>query len=151
MKYVGRLSLLFHDENPDRFRYRLELAKQRQFVAEDELRFLKYVESLPNDQAPELSEATKKAIINKVVRRRKKDDEEYNPNSIANHIDEVARLYKLHTKKFNVIMDMKNPETHEKYKSLRIKIRHRDESVPFYALFEKLDYPYLEYSKQVKK
>jgi hypothetical protein len=149
MKYVGRLSLLFHDENPDRFRYRIELAKQRQIIAEDELRFLKYVSSLPDEQVHDLQEVSKKAILNKVVRRRRKDEEEYNVNSLANHINEVEKLYKLHTKKFNVIMDMKNAETNEKYQSSRIKMRERDESVPYYALFEKLEYPYADYFKKV--
>ena len=87
--------------------------------------------------------------MSKLNKRRKKDDEEYNPNSVQNHMNEVERLYKLHMKKFNVVCDMKDPSTLEKYQKLRIKMRERDEYVPYYNLFEKLSYPYSEYFHKV--
>ena len=48
-------------------------------------------------------------------------------------------------KKFTVVSDMIDPDNYPKYKEQRIKIRERDTSVPFYNLFEKLDYPYKDY------
>jgi len=48
MKYVKRLSLMFNMEDPFKFRQRVEEAKQRQFTAEDEMRFYHYVDSLPD-------------------------------------------------------------------------------------------------------
>lgn len=47
-KYVGRLSLLFNEEDPEAFQRRLDLCKDLQLTAEDELRFLKYVDSHEN-------------------------------------------------------------------------------------------------------
>jgi dynein heavy chain len=54
-KWVGRLSVLFFAEDPVRFEQRVELCKQRQRNADDELRFLKYVESLPDNMTSVLS------------------------------------------------------------------------------------------------
>ena len=45
-KWVGRLSVMFMWEDPVRFQERLELSKQRQRNADDESRFLHYVENL---------------------------------------------------------------------------------------------------------
>jgi hypothetical protein len=55
MKYVKRLSLLFNAEDPFKFRQRVEEAKQRQYTAEDEIRFYKYVDNLPNETVSSLS------------------------------------------------------------------------------------------------
>lgn len=49
LKYVGRLSLIFNKEDPIKFRQRIEEAKQRQYTAEDEMRFYTYVDNLPVD------------------------------------------------------------------------------------------------------
>lgn len=54
-KYVGRLSLQFHEEDPEKFRQRVELAKERQTHAEDEMRFYRYVDSLPDESVSSLS------------------------------------------------------------------------------------------------
>jgi len=43
MKYVGRLSLLFHNEDPEKFKQRLQEARERQEIAEDEMRFYHFV------------------------------------------------------------------------------------------------------------
>lgn len=48
-KYVGRLSLLFHLEDPEKFKERLQLAKERQEIAEDEMRFYYFVDSQPDE------------------------------------------------------------------------------------------------------
>jgi len=48
MKYVGRLSLLFHKEDPEKFKQRLREAKERQEIAEDEMRFYHFVDSQPD-------------------------------------------------------------------------------------------------------
>jgi len=54
LKYVGRLSLQFNDEDPQKFKRRLDLAKERQLTAEDELRFYKYVDSQPDSHVSHL-------------------------------------------------------------------------------------------------
>lgn len=47
-KYVGRLSLLFHMEDPELFRQRLRQAKELQEIAEDEMRFYHFVDNQPD-------------------------------------------------------------------------------------------------------
>ena len=61
LKYVGRLSLRFHEEDPEKFKLRLESAKERQFTAEDEMRFYHFVNSLPDQSVSSLPEE----VINK--------------------------------------------------------------------------------------
>ena len=55
MKYVGRLSLLFHDEDPEKFKQRLQEARERQEIAEDEMRFYHYVDSQPDQTVSTLN------------------------------------------------------------------------------------------------
>ena len=47
-KYVGKLSLLFNDEDVFKFKERLAICKARQHTAEDEIRFFKFVEGQPD-------------------------------------------------------------------------------------------------------
>lgn len=44
-KWVVRLSIKFNEEDLEAFKERVELSKQRQINAEDEKRFLKYVDT----------------------------------------------------------------------------------------------------------
>lgn len=52
-------------------------------------------------------------------------------------------------KKFNIVIDMMDADNKPKYNDMRIKIRDRDENIPFFALFEQLNYPYREYQAKV--
>ena len=44
-KEVNRLSILFKDEDMDKFRSRLKICKMRQQVAEDDTRFQTYIKN----------------------------------------------------------------------------------------------------------
>jgi hypothetical protein len=48
-KLVTRLSLLFFDEDPNQFRERVNMCKERQSIVEAELRFTNHVDSIPSD------------------------------------------------------------------------------------------------------
>lgn len=50
-KSVNRLSLIFNDEDPEKFNERLSTAKSRQQTAENELRFWKYIDNVANEKA----------------------------------------------------------------------------------------------------
>ncbi len=63
IKEVIRLSLLFRDEDEEKFKERVEIAKMRQATANDEMRFLKLVESLPDDLFAKLPNAVREAIL----------------------------------------------------------------------------------------
>jgi dynein heavy chain len=60
IKYVGRLSLLFFLEDPIKFRKRVEEARERQQTAEDEIRFLEYLDSLSDDAVSSLTTKVRK-------------------------------------------------------------------------------------------
>ncbi|CAK93776.1 unnamed protein product (macronuclear) [Paramecium tetraurelia] len=62
IKWIGRLSLLFFAEDPIKFEQRVELCKQRQRNADDEYRFLKYIDSLPDSMTSILSTEMQKKI-----------------------------------------------------------------------------------------
>lgn len=49
IKEVIRLSLCFNDEDQEKFKERVELAKLRQQTCSDEIRFFKYVDSVPTE------------------------------------------------------------------------------------------------------
>jgi len=150
LKYVGRLSLQFNDEDPEKFKRRVDLAKERQFTAEDELRFYKYVDSQSDSNVSLLQPEEKKKIQNKLFTKKGKDEKMYNLKSLESLMDEVEKLFKLHMKKFNIISEMKDPQTHYKFNTLRIKIRERDEEVPYYALFDQLAYNFRDFQSQVR-
>lgn len=53
-KWVIRLSLLFNHEDPVRHAARIELAKTRMRTAEDETRFLNFIDAMPLDAKAKL-------------------------------------------------------------------------------------------------
>ena len=70
-KEVNRLSILFRDEDMDKFRSRLKVCKMRQQVAEDDTRFEKYVSSQDGSEVSGISMKEKKVILGKALKRRK--------------------------------------------------------------------------------
>jgi len=82
--------------------------------------------------------------------RKRNQEEHFNAESIEGHLNTVSDLYKLHMKKFNIVIDMMDSDNKPKYENLRVKIRDRDENVPYFALYEQLTYPYKEYQSKVK-
>lgn len=64
-----RLSLLFNHEDPVRHAARIELAKSRMRTAEDEMRFLKFIDALPLDAKAKLQPQWRREILNYTLRR----------------------------------------------------------------------------------
>ena len=85
------------------------------------------------------------------MKKKRTDEDTYDPESVQALVEDVEGLYKLHMKKFNIIYDMVDPDNRQKYADLRIKHRERDENVPYFALFEQLHYPYRECQAKVKE
>ena len=65
-KWVNRLSLWFDFEDPIKFKERLKICEQRLKRAEDEYKFFKYVENLPNYVS---SNFDKKVIYNQTLKK----------------------------------------------------------------------------------
>lgn len=78
-----RLSLLFNDENPAKFKERVDLSKSRQVNAEDTLRFDKYVHSLPEDLVAPLEILRRRHILNFTLKKPK--------NSLEDKIEDLLK------------------------------------------------------------
>jgi dynein heavy chain len=63
IKWVGRLSVMFMWEDQVKFQERVELSKQRQRNADDELRFLGYVDKQNEKVASSIQLDLKKRIL----------------------------------------------------------------------------------------
>ena len=68
-KMVTRLSLLFYDEDPDAFRERVNLCKERQTNVEAELRFTNLVDSVSPEAVSQLSLERRKSFLNMCMRK----------------------------------------------------------------------------------
>jgi len=88
--------------------------------------------------------------LNKTFRKKHPEDLQ-TQESVENHIKTVEDLYKLHMKKFNIVIDMMDPDNKQRYDDMRIKIRGRDENVPYFALYEQLVYNFREFQREVKE
>lgn len=68
-KWVIRLSLLFNHEDPVKHMARIDLAKSRMRTAEDETRFLQFIDGMPLDASAKLLPNWRKEIVNFTYRR----------------------------------------------------------------------------------
>jgi len=73
-KTVTRLSLLFFDEDPEKFKERVNQCKLRQEIVEAELRFTNLVDSVPHDAVSTLSKERRFYFLSKSVRESDKFD-----------------------------------------------------------------------------
>ena len=62
---------MFNDEDPEKFKQRVEIAKFLQNTAADEMRFLKYVEGFKNEQFSCLQANQKANILEKLFTLKK--------------------------------------------------------------------------------
>jgi len=67
-KLVTRLSLLFFDEDPDKFKDRVNQCKQRQEIVEAELRLTNLIDSVPSDAVSTLSKEKRYYFSYKSIR-----------------------------------------------------------------------------------
>ncbi len=72
-KQVNRLSILFRDEDMDKFRSRLKICKMRQQVAEDDTRFQEYVSRQDSKEVSSIPMSVKKNVLGKTLKRRSVD------------------------------------------------------------------------------
>lgn len=68
LKFVSRLSLRFKDEDPNSFKRRVESAKQLMLLADDEMRFQKFVDSQPSEMFQSLALEWRRDIISFCLR-----------------------------------------------------------------------------------
>ena len=150
-KMVSRLSLMFKGEDHAKFMERVQLCKQRQQRAEDEIRFFKYVEAKNDDFVGFLDLEAKRNILAK-TRKIKKNEEE--SQQVTRLIDglmkQVEMEYKLFMKKVVVLREMQEEDGGEKFRALRIRMRFIKGEIPFYGTIGRFDFPKKEYMDIVK-
>jgi len=66
---VTRLSLLFYEEDPEAFRERVNLCKERQANVESELRFTNLVDSVSPEAVSQLSLERRRSFLNMCMRK----------------------------------------------------------------------------------
>lgn len=147
-KYVSRLSLMFLTEDHSKFMERVQVCKQRQQRAEDEIRFFKYVESKNDQLVSSLDEETYKNILMK-TRKKKEEENQIIGRLINSLMEQVQMEYKLFMKKVVVLKEMLNAENLEKFKNLRIKLRYIKGEIPFFGTIAKFDFPKKEILENV--
>lgn len=123
IKLVTRLSLLFFDEDADKFKDRVNACKQRQMEVENELRFTNLVDSVPHDSVSCLSKERRFYFLNKSVR----ECDKFNPDQIYKTFKHLLRVveeeYIRQMKKCVVLKEMEDPENFSKFGQLRVPTR----------------------------
>ena len=87
-KLVTRLSLLFFDEDPDKFKERVNLCKHRQEIVQAELRFTNLVDTVPTDSVSTLSKERRFYFLSKSVR----ESDKFDPDKIYTTFKHLLRV-----------------------------------------------------------
>lgn len=133
-KLVTRLSLLFFNEDPDKFKERVNQCKRRKEVVEAELRFTDLVDSVPTDQVSTLSKEHRFFFLSKSVR----DSDKFDPDKIyvtfKNLLRVVEEEYIRQMKKCVVLKEMEDPANFEKFMNLKVPIRQSKRTSPYFGV-----------------
>ncbi|CAD8161959.1 unnamed protein product [Paramecium pentaurelia] len=114
IKYVSRLSLMLKTENETEFNLRLQQCRILQKQAEEELRFFKYVNSIPDQLITSLPIQTK-INIKKKLKLNKQSNIDF---------EQIEYEYKLFMKKFLTLQRMNQSDFITDFIQNRIKMRN---------------------------
>lgn len=140
-KMVGRLSLMFNEEDHVKFMERVETGKMRQNRAEDEIRFFKYVEGKEDGMVSYLNEESRRSILGRIRKKRNEEESQIITRLIDSLMGQVEGEYKLFMKKVVVLREMQDKKNEEKFKDLRIKMRYIKNEIPYYGTILKMNFP----------
>jgi len=122
-KLVTRLSLLFFNEDPEKFKERVNACKSRQEIVEAELRFTNLVDSVPTDSVSTLSKERRFYFLHKSVR----PSDKFDPAKIYPTFKALLRVveeeYIRQMKKCVVLKEMEDTTNFEKFARMKIPIR----------------------------
>jgi hypothetical protein len=111
-KIVTRLSLLFFDEDPEHFRQRVNMCKERQAIVEAELRFTDLIDSISADKVSVLSKERRYNFLSKCVR----ESDKFDPDKVYATFKHLMRVveeeYVRQMKKCIVLKEMQDPAMH---------------------------------------
>jgi len=131
---VTRLSLLFFDEDPDKFKERVNQCKQRQEIVEAELRFTNCIDSVPTDAVSTLSKERRVYFLSKSVR----ESDKFDPDKIYSTFKHLLRVveeeYIRQMKKCVILKEMEDPSSHPKFNRMKIPIRLAKKTSPYFGV-----------------
>jgi len=133
-KLVTRLSLLFFDEDPDKFKERVNQCKHRQEIVEAELRFTNLVDSVPTDSVSTLSKERRFYFLSKSVR----ESDKFDPDKIYGTFKHLLRVveeeYIRQMKKCVILKEMEDTSNYDKFKRMKIPIRLSKKTSPYFGV-----------------
>lgn len=133
-KLVTRLSLLFFDEDPDKFKERVNQCKHRQEIVEAELRFTNLVDSVPTDSVSTLSKERRFYFLSKSVR----ESDKFDPDKIYSTFKHLLRVveeeYIRQMKKCVILKEMEDPTNFQKFARMKIPLRLSKKTYPYFGV-----------------
>ena len=133
-KLVTRLSLLFFNEDPEKFKERVNQCKSRQEIVEAELRFTNLVDSVPTDSVSTLSKERRFYFLHKSVR----PSDKFDPTKIYPTFKSLLRVveeeYIRQMKKCVVLKEMEDTSNYDKFARMKIPIRLSKKTSPYFGV-----------------
>jgi len=133
-KLVTRLSLLFFNEDPEKFKERVNQCKLRQEIVEAELRFTNLVDSVPTDSVSTLSKERRFYFLHKSVRPSDKFDPAKIYPTFKNLLRVVEEEYIRQMKKCVILKEMEDTANQQKFQRMKIPIRLSKKTSPYFGV-----------------
>lgn len=133
-KLVTRLSLLFFDEDPDKFKERVNQCKQRQEIVEAELRLTNLVDSVPSDAVSTLSKEKRYYFSYKSIRQNDRFDPDKIQSTFKHLVRVVEEEYVRQMKKCVILKEMEDPANFMKFQRMKIPIRLTKKTSPYFGV-----------------
>jgi dynein heavy chain len=150
-KIVTRLSLLFFDEDPEKFRQRVNMCKERQAIVEAELRFTDLIDSISADKVSVLSKERRYNFLSKCVR----ESDKFDPDKVYATFKHLMRVveeeYVRQMKKCIVLKEMQDPTMHAKFQRLKIPVRLPRRTAPYFGVVRCPKYKFSQYLEEIVK
>ena len=150
-KYVNRLSLRFKIEDPVRFQERVEITKKRQRNAEDELRFIKYINSIQDSFSNPMPKNIKQKII-KFANIKKHEALSAAIQLLSTELmQQVEKEYVMFMKKCYVLKKMEDPANDQEWSRLRIRNRFEIHRRQYFGLIEQYEFGFQDVYEYLAK
>jgi hypothetical protein len=125
---------LFFNEDPEKFKDRVNQCKSRQAIVESELRLTNLVDSVPHDSVSTLSKERRFYFLHKSVR----PSDQFDPSKIyptfKNLLRVVEEEYIRQMKKCVITAEMEDTRNFEKFQKLKIPIRLTKKTSPYFGV-----------------
>lgn len=150
-KMVTRLSLLFYEEDPEAFRERVNLCKERQANVESELRFTNLVDSVSPEAVSQLSLERRRSFLNMCMRKSDAFHADFIHSTFTHLMQVVQEEYIRQMKKCIILKDMADPSNHERFANMKVPVRLSKRTLPYFGVVRCPKYPFLEKQGEIHR